>query len=81
MLCPSGLTSSEIQVPLVAVNSAFRADSSGRGFLGGPPPAPPAPGPWATNDAGIARTTPNAYASFMTWFLIPVRRTELSIVN
>src|SRR5262245_45912643 len=49
MVLPSGLTSSEIHVPRVAVNSALRDASSGRGF-GGPPP-----GPWAdTTDETVA---------------------------
>src|SRR6266545_1183922 len=45
MVWPSGLTSSEIQVPLVAVNAALRPGTRGSGFCGGPP-APPG-GPWA----------------------------------
>src|SRR5262244_1577099 len=51
MVCPSGLTSTEIQVPLVAVNSAWRPTSRGRGLRGGPPGPP---GPWVRAVEAVA---------------------------
>src|SRR5687767_15396587 len=57
MVCPSGLTSSESQVPLEVVNSAFRVASRGSGFRGGAPGAPAA-GAWAAS--GAARSSRSA---------------------
>ena len=52
MVCPSGLTSSEIQVPLVALHSALRGGLERERLLRGRagPPAPPG-GPWANAGA------------------------------